>query len=301
MATPEEQMAAMTAAMERMTLENQALKQQCAEMKQMAQTLQGQQGPVASQGQPPVQTPVQPSPGQAPTPLQTPVAPVLTAFTAKPNKPSQFKGKGQRADTWLFQMECYFDVLGQPKDNPQAMAFAASFFEDSAAVWWQYVNEAVLSGGREAIKCWQDFRLALLTEFQSLDVQRAAREQLDNLRQQGPVIEYIRRVRELALQISTMSPDDLLHRFLKGLKPAVRTQVELHYPANFNDAARMAERSDAVLFSASQAERRQARQNAQGNRMDMNAVQETETRACFYCKQRGHLKRNCPQLKASRQ
>ena len=71
------------------------------------------------------------------------------------------------------------------------------------AVWWQYLNAAVMSGGRDAIKPWQDFRIALLTEFQSVDVQRAAREQLDNLRQQGPAIVYNWRVREPVLTRST--------------------------------------------------------------------------------------------------
>ena len=108
-----------------------------------------------------------------------------------------------------------------------------------------------MSGGRDAIWFWQDSRLALLTEFQSLDVQRGAREGLDNFMQLGPVIEHIWRVRDLALEINKMSLDNVIHRFLNRPKPAVRTWGELHQltsPTNFNAAATIAERSYAVLF-----------------------------------------------------
>ena len=250
-------------------------------------------------------------------PTQSPLLasnPSNLSTLVRPEKPPAYNGRS-RPDTWLFLVQNYLRACNFAVNSAQAVYFAASLFRDNAAVWWQYMDQAIAGGSVPPIDSWEAFHKALLVEFQPQDLQRSARDKLENLKQQGPVVEYIRRVRELALQIQTMSSADLLHKFVRGLKPAVRKEVELKDPKSWDEAVRMAERTDAVLYSISKGNQQQGmsstnRSNSGYQQMDVNANQmsdQGETRVCYYCKQPGHLKRNCKKrqanllLKASRQ
>lgn len=99
-----------------------------------------------------------------------------------------------------------------------------------------------------------------------------------------------------------MSAPNLLHRFIRGLKPEVQKEVELKDPKTWEEAVRMAERADAVFYSLHRDQR--------ARRINLNtvAVQTTdrspkETRVCHYCKKPGHLIKDCRkrQVKAKRQ
>lgn len=101
----------------------------------------------------------------------------------KPDKPSPFNGKGNRPDTWLFQVEQYFLAHGQKPQGKEAVDFAATLLKDGAATWWQYINDLVSSASMPPISNWTDFRKAVLEEFQNLDVEKQARDRLDRLTQ----------------------------------------------------------------------------------------------------------------------
>ena len=103
-----------------------------------------------------------------------------------------------------------------------------------------------------------------------------------------------------------MSPADLLHKFIKGLKPAVQKEVELRDPKTWEEAVRTAERADNVLYSFTKPQGTNS-VPSKPVKMDLNASevvqsQPRETRTCHYCKKPGHLIKDCRKMlaKASR-
>lgn len=177
--------------------------------------------------------------------------------------------------------------------------FAVTLLKEGAATWWQYMDLAIHGGSRSPILTWEDFKLALLSEFQNLDVEKQARDKLDRLTQQGPVHEYVRRVRDLALQIKNLSSADLLHKFIRGLKPAVQNEVELKDPQTWEEAVKMAERADAVFYRVSKGKDKFTKHKESMKVQTITSKE--EKRSCFYCKKKGHLIKDCPSLKDKRQ
>ena len=99
-----------------------------------------------------------------------------------------------------------------------------------------------------------------------------------------------------------MSPSDLLHKFVKGLKPAVQKEVELRDPKTWEEAVRMAERADAVFYRfGGESKSSKTEQPKKVNVNNIQAKGSSSRVICWNCEKPGHLKRNCPLLKAKRQ
>jgi hypothetical protein len=232
----------------------------------------------------------------------------------KPPKPSSFTGdKGSiPVDEWLNQMETR---LALHTEDPQlAVGYAAAWLEGTAALWWR--NEQA-SG--TASRTWQDFKTRLVQQFQPLDPVITARQQLRRTQQTGPVAKYVAQLRAVFLRIPGMSEQEKLERFKEGLKyPMLVKVVEADAPT-FEEAARVAERADAVSYSYARSYGSSYRSNNdKAAPMELGTIRPNKSssqtkfkitpeeyerrkrdRLCYSCGKKGHPAALCPSNKTS--
>ena len=131
----------------------------------------------------------------------------------------------------------------------------------------------------------------------------------------------------MVLDIPKMAEDEKLDRFLRGLKPHVRREVEIREPKDLADAIRLSEHHDATFRtsnfnSSSSNSSRYDNRNYRSQRssdgpapMELNATgfqhsapnskfkrltpQERQRLMdegkCLYCREAGHMLRDCPE------
>jgi hypothetical protein len=70
-----------------------------------------------------------------------------------------------------------------------------------------------------------------------------------NLRQFGTVFEYVSVLTALAMQIRGLSDSQILDKFIRGLKLKIRIEVELRDSQSTDEAYRLADRFDRIVYS----------------------------------------------------
>jgi hypothetical protein len=212
-------------------------------------------------------------------------------------------------------MDLYYHLTGIPPE--QQVAFAASLLSGHAALWYRLQT---LRADDIPFATWAQLKEALRKQFNHV---RRARDRLAALHQTGSVRKYITAFSALSLEIPDLTPVEQLDRFIRGLKPAVRREVEIRAPGTFEEAATIADRVDSIAFAStrgfetptSSAFRSQSRppsytpmeldamdvrKPAQRQQQQQPAYSREERQrlrdanACFYCRKTGHLMRDCP-------
>lgn len=129
--------------------------------------------------------------------------------------------------------------------------FAASFFTETAAVWW-----FTLVQGNSTPNTWQGFKQALLNKFIPDDHIIRERDRLRSCRQKGSVAKYISEYRNLILAVPDISEGETFDRFVDGLKHNILLEVLKSTVANFEDATKVALIVDSALWTEYQSTRR---------------------------------------------
>lgn len=153
--------------------------------------------------------------------------------------------EGQHVDQWIFLL---LHCINNWKitDDQDKIIFAAGHLRGAALTWWQSVAN---SGNMPATI--EDFASALKTQFQPINPAETARDKIASLRQTGAVSSYARLMRNAALEVPGISDDEMMDRFIRGLKPATQREVRMRSPPTFNDAVILAERFDALMYRQS--------------------------------------------------
>jgi hypothetical protein len=93
---------------------------------------------------------------------------------------------------------------------------------------------------------------ALKRQFEPVNSEKLARDKLAALRQERSARDYIHQFRTLVLEIPNISPEEVMDRFTRGLKPNIRKEIELRpssgQPFGFDEACALAERQDALYY-----------------------------------------------------
>jgi len=242
------------------------------------------------------------------TPAVTPVKDKV-----KVSPPEPFSGRRGRIslDDWAFKMRQYFEL--KEMTGSIRVKFAATLLTDDAAIWWRNHVSAVDRGEARAITSWTEFQKILAEQFRPINAVKTARDRLANLKQTKSVQEYTALFRSITLEIPDINESEKMDKFIRGLKQNIRNEVETRDPATLADAIKMADRLDAITFQSHQNNDMMARfqpkprsygptpMDLDQNRVPRLTPVEKERlmkqRACFYCREVGHMINNCPKRK----
>ncbi|CAI7923220.1 unnamed protein product [Closterium sp. NIES-53] len=226
-------------------------------------------------------------------------APAVVSARLKAPEPEPFV-PGKRdlpVRRWLFQMEEYLSLCHV--NQAEWARHAAMMLRGAAATWWQSCHAT--------ISTWDDFSASLTMNFEPVNAIERARDNLAALRQHRSVAEYVNRFWELVLEIPDIPASEQMDKFKRGLKPKIRTEVELRGCTSMDDMIRVAECFDTINFAAFQrfnGMRMSHTNHAPAARtngptpMELGMMERQPQNAsnimCNQCGKIGHIKRNCP-------
>ena len=162
--------------------------------------------------------------------------------------PSFFTGKsGAAVDDWLHALDKQFVYYPDFfREDASKIAHALQYMTSEVTLWWKAtVADLLLSGGN--IDTWDQFIAVLRTRYQPVAVATAARSKLDRCQQTSSVAAYSAYFQACMVYISDMSAADQVHRYLAGLKDAIRAKVGPLHPKSLSEAI-----NRAVEFEAYQ-------------------------------------------------
>jgi hypothetical protein len=229
-------------------------------------------------------------------------------------------------------MKTYLKAKRAP-DDEYTLAFVTSFLRDDALLWWRRHCMEWPSDHPARIKDWTTFVQAIEANFRPVNQEARARDKLAELRQRGSARTYTREFRQLAMEIPSMPTYELQDKYIRGLKPQIKVEVEksqaLGLCQNLEEVIAMAEKMDTIISQQPVEEparrtlrfvggRRPwgmgqprgdvpprpphlqpARMMTEGQARASGLTQEDrdklrEQNKCFYCKEVGHVAANCP-------
>ena len=225
-------------------------------------------------------------------------------------------------EQWLYKADHYLTNCRITTDI-ERIAIASQYFNGAAFTWWRS-----LELDRAAPNTWEGFEAALLETFKEHNRAETARDRLAAARQVASVKTYATLLRNLKLEIPHIADDEIKDRFIRGLKRRTQEEVRMREPATFEQAVKIAERYDSLLYRANVNNngRPTGRYNTPGGDsipMDLDAIthpnghpplprtngggqasrsklsDEERQRLikegkCFFCRQTGHISKNCP-------
>ena len=229
----------------------------------------------------------------------------------KPIKPEFFDGSSKPPiDAWLFQLDQY--NASCPMKETSLILFATTLLRDHALQWWRTRLRQEERQGQNPLESWEEFKEIITTQFKQFNSVKIARDKMATLKQTTSVMAYAHRFRQLVNEIPSMTDeDDLVDRFLRGLKLPIRRSVEMHEPETLDKAMRLAERHDNISQHQSNRDTEwkqpffSQRYNKSPDAMEIDAIgfgkltdKEREIlkqkRCCFYCRKPGHVAQLCP-------
>lgn len=246
------------------------------------------------------------------TPAPAPAGASTSHRTLALPKPPKYSGGMKDALPWVTTVETYVHINNV--HGPDAVIYAGALLEGNAKTWFM-AQQAQHGGALHA--GWQSFdafKAAFLAQFQEQFPADRARDRLANLRQKTSVALYAAEFQNLLIHLPHRDMGDNIHSFIRGLKPDIAKSVATLMPATLADAIDMAIKADGATLQVLRMQRSPYAPRHGPTPMDVNNIEsdtdEEELAAlsatqqereklmkegrCFYCKEHGHTKRDCP-------
>lgn len=155
----------------------------------------------------------------------------------RPKLPEPDTYQGDRSpgavESWIRTMERYLEL--STLEEHEWVPFAIMKLRDEAEEWWEQ-----RSFHGSAVTEWADFRKHIIVEFRPLNATQQARGKLAVLHQTGTVTDYVAQFRGVRIQIPSMTDEEALDRFTRGLQDDIRAHVVTRFPSTSEEAQRMA-------------------------------------------------------------
>lgn len=131
---------------------------------------------------------------------------------------------------WLFQVKRYFEIHGVPPE--QRLTIVAFYMQGEALKWFQWLH---LTHQNDS---WPTFVRDISARFGPSSFWNAE-VALNKLQQTTTVAAYITEFESLSARIPGLSVDNLLYRFLAGLKDEIHREIVLMQPQSLQAAMGM--------------------------------------------------------------
>ena len=163
----------------------------------------------------------------------------------RPRQPDKYHGQRDflLLGNWIFSVDQYFILTDTPahKQGP----FVSTLLRDEALLWYRSSYE---NWDPATPLTWDILRAAMRQYFAPPNEDRRLQDEWANLRQHGTVFEYVSVLTALAMRIPGLSQTQILDKFIRGLKPKTRIEVELRDPRTPDEAYRLADRFDRIVY-----------------------------------------------------
>lgn len=171
--------------------------------------------------------------------------PASRSQVAAPRLPSPpaYEGNASALDSWLADLQQQFAWYNITTDE-EKLRMGVAFLRGAARDWWIHLP------AEERAQQWATFEQALRGRFQPVTAAATAREKLLTLSQgKTSVNDYIAAFRRLLVAASSMSEDDRVFQFLRGLRPAIASQLRMQGVTRLEEAIEKAARIGSAFES----------------------------------------------------
>ena len=230
---------------------------------------------------------------------------------------------------WMFSVDRYLILTKIPIG--EQVLYVSTLLDGEALLWFRSHYENL----DYSTLIWKDIRDALKEFFAPPNSNRRLRDAWANIKQTGSVFDYVSKLEAIAMQLPDLTNAQKLDKFIRDLKPKTRIEVELRDPTTTNEAYRLADRFDRIVYGKYERDsflpiftkpnkwedrRGEPMQldslhfnKSSTSRMMANAItsqyihrplsdKERSTLrasgACFNCRKFGHIARDCPEPKS---
>lgn len=230
----------------------------------------------------------------SPTPFRVPE----TKF--KLEKPPCFKERRstEEARSWLWCMDRYLTLTQVPPD--MKTIYAALYLTDEALYWYQTISGPQFQHPGDN---WDEFKTIFYNRFQEINSDAKLMDRFFALNQASKKTKSIREYTETFVKIYTALSNNItetvvLWKYVSGLLPRTRTDVECGNPTTLQRAIELADMADDVNRYTFRHQRSQSNLSQQkatptnGEPMDLSTISTTEMSKntmrklglCFLCK-----------------
>jgi hypothetical protein len=264
--------------------------------------------------------------GNRPPPINDPLP------RLKPKQPERYNGKRNytTVENFITMVDSFFALTRA--EPPQVYYYLSTLFIEDAAIWFRYNFPSTTS----TMTTWPMIREQLRSYFIPPNKDKRILDQWASLEQRGSVQDYINDFCSLVMQLPSGTPSEaiLTDKFIRGLKPKTRVELELKNPMTVNEAFTLADRYDTIVYQrklfnftpmkSRSIQRMMPEYDDRGEPMQIDAIGTrrpsrqrpartsekipqritTEDRihlssigACFKCRQPGHMMRECPAVR----
>ena len=128
---------------------------------------------------------------------------------------------------WLNQVERIFDIHKVP--NSKKVKLISIKLRGRALAWWEQLQVQRVRRGKSKIQDWCKMKQKMRDQFLPFNYMQSLYKQLHNLRQHGSVEEYTEAFYQLVARVDlNESEEQMVARFLSGLKPPIQDALSLH-------------------------------------------------------------------------
>jgi hypothetical protein len=228
----------------------------------------------------------------------------------RPRQPDKYYGQRDflLLGNWIFSVDQYFVLTDMPiyKQGP----FVSTLLRNEALLWYRANYE---NWDTSTPLTWPILRTAMREYFAPPNEDRRLQDEWANLKQFGTVFEYVSVLTALAMQIPGLSQTQILDKFIRGLKPKTRIEVELRDPRTPEEAYRLADRFDRIVYGIRSTTFLTQNYNqyssmsntSYGEPMQIDILRPRRFKPkdiqrlrvqglCFNCQKPGHIAANCP-------
>src|SRR3954454_10371363 len=134
------------------------------------------------------------------------------------------------------------------KNDEQAVYLATNLLRGDAATWWRHHFKKITDDGDE-LPNWKQFKRLLSRKFKPVNATKVAWDTLARLCQTSSVKVYNATFTSTILEIPTIGEEEMVDRYVRGLKEKVHVKVKLRELNHLEEAMRIVDRFNTIAFT----------------------------------------------------